>query len=62
MKIITIRRNGVFIHYVRATERRHGWAVKNILIHIGDNVYSDLGLSFIWATFLEINKREINKI
>jgi len=52
MKIITIRRNGVFIHYVRATEERYEKMVIDNLIHIGDNVYSDLGISTIWKEFI----------
>ena len=51
MKIITVRINGVFIHYVRPTEQRYEKRVKDNLIHIGDNVYSDLGLFYIWNTF-----------
>jgi len=53
MKIISIRRNGVFIHYVRATERQHEEMVSENLIYIGDNVYSDLGLSFLWKLFIK---------
>ena len=52
MKIISIRRNGIFIHYVRTTERRYEKMVSENLVHIGDNVYSDLGISTIWKEFI----------
>ncbi len=52
MKIISIRRNGIFIHYVQATERRYEKMVNENLIHIGDNVYSDLGIFTIWKEFI----------
>ena len=61
MKIISIRRDGVFIHYVRATERRYEGMVSENLIHIGDNVYSDLGLNTIWKQFIKSSILKIGK-
>ncbi len=61
MKIISIRRNGIFIHYVRATERRYEKMVNENLIYIGDNVYSDLGINTIWKYFCKYNILGVRK-